>query len=641
LLAMTVGAEAQKFYNLTAEEVRVDSVLPRFGYVRSLTDDYADSIYTARVLYPEFIDMPAAQVENYKRLATELPPPFPELTQRIVFDRKRPSLAVSFCPVVYRDGRYQLLVSFMIEIQSRPRTATAAKAASPRRQTAAAERYADHSVLATGKWAKIRVAETGVHRLTDAVVRKAGFTDLSKVRIYGYGGNLRSELLDGDDLIEHDDLQEVASCYVGGNRLFYALGSVSWQSNDASRRTRNPYSDYGYYFITQGDDAPTILSESEFLASFYPSADDYHSLYEVDGYAWMQGGRNLFDAKQVVVGSPQSYSLAGNTNATAGKLTVNVSAGSTSAVQIAFNDSVVGTVNIHITSEYDKGGEASLTCDVGSFAAQNTVTLTVVSGGPARLDYASMTWDKPRNAPDLTSSTLPAAEFVGNIANQDLHADTPCDMLIIIPASQKLRSEAERLQTFHSEKDGLRVRILPADELYNEFSSGTPDASAYRNYLKMLYDRAETEADLPKYLLLFGDCVWDNRMLTADCRNLNADDYLLCFESENSFNKVKCYVDDGYFCMLDDGEGAAPLYQDKLDIAVGRFPVTSQDDAKTMVDKTIAYANNTNAGAWLNTLMFMGDDGDNNEHISAADNLADLVASTYPGFNSKRRARSS
>ena len=106
-------------------------------------------------------------------------------------------------------------------------------------------------------------------------------------------------------------------------------------------------------------------------------------------------------------------------------------------------------------------------------------------------------------------------------------------MVIIIPTSQKLLKQAKRLKTYHETHNGLRVNLVPADELYNEFSSGTPDAGAYRRYLRMLQDRAEgNEADMPKYLLLFGDCVWDNRMLTSDCKRLNPDDYLLCFERE-------------------------------------------------------------------------------------------------------------
>lgn len=259
----------------------------------------------------------------------------------------------------------------------------------------------------------------------------------------------------------------------------------------------------------------------------------------------------------------------------------------------------------------------------------------MLSGGPARLDYVSMAWNKPFAAPDLTAS-FPVPQYVYNITNQDLHADGPADMVIIIPTSQKLKSEAERLKEFHETHDALRVRIVPADELFNEFSSGTPDASAYRNYLKMLYDRAATEADMPKYLLLFGDCVWDNRMLTSDCRNLNADDYLLCFESENSFNEVSCYIDDGYFCMLDDGEGENPLLRDKLDVAVGRFPVTTESDAKVMVDKVINYVTNANAGAWQNTMMFMGDDGNADIHMRDVNDVADLISSLHPGYNIKK-----
>ena len=72
-------------------------------------------------------------------------------------------------------------------------------------------------------------------------------------------------------------------------------------------------------------------------------------------------------------------------------------------------------------------------------------------------------------------------------------------MVIIIPTSQKLLKQAQRLKEFHEQHDGLRVTIVPADELYNEFSSGTPDANAYRRYLRMLSDRAQSEADMPKY----------------------------------------------------------------------------------------------------------------------------------------------
>lgn len=636
LLVQGVCAGAQRFFNLTAEEVRIDSILPHFGCSVPLNDNHEDSVYTVGLLYPEFIDMPKSQVEKYKQLCDTVPPDMPRIAQRIVYSRKRASLDVAFCPVVYRDNHYQLLVSFMLDITAKADENASSKKRGAKRQTSSAARYAEHSVLASGQWAKIRVSSTGVHRLTNEVIRKAGFSDLSKVRVYGYGGNLRKEILDGDDIADHDDLKEISTCVMDGSKLFYAKGPVSWDSEKSTVRTRNPYSDYGYYFITQSEETPMTLDEESFLASFYPSADDYHSLYEVDGYAWYQGGRKLFDPNQISVGESQSYTLVNNTNAAAAQLCVNVSAETRSTVQVAFNDSVVGTINIVLSDSYDKANEASRVYKVSNFKDYNIVTLTAVSGSPVRLDYASIAWDKPFDAPSLASSSVPQAEYVGNISNQDLHADGQYDMVIIVPTSQTWLDQAERLKTLHGEKDGMRVRILPADELYNEFSSGTPDASAYRNYLKMLYDRAATDDDMPKYLLLFGDCVWDNRMLTSDCKSLNADDYLLCFESENSFNQVKCYVDDGYFCMLDDGEGGSPLYRDKLDMSVGRMPVTTEADAKAVVDKTVNYANNTYAGSWQNTLMFMGDDGNNNEHMIAANELADMVIEQYSGYNVKK-----
>ena len=121
----------------------------------------------------------------------------------------------------------------------------------------------------------------------------------------------------------------------------------------------------------------------------------------------------------------------------------------------------------------------------------------------------------------------------------------------------------------------------------------------------MLYDRAATEADLPRYLLLYGDGAWDNRLRCAEWSGYDADDLLLCFESDNSFSSVNCFVSDDFFCLLDDEEviqeGSAFL--GKPDVAVGRYPVRTLEEATVMADKTIGYAANDHAGAWQNVLL--------------------------------------
>ena len=642
VLLVSMPSGAQRFFNLTSAQVSVDSVMPSFAYTLPLPADYSDSVYTATILYPEFIDMTAMDIANYHKLSSASLPALPVLSQAVVTDRKRPMLRMSFCPLVCRNGKYQILVSFMLKVEaSARRVARQAKMAPS--LTSKSERYAAHSVLRTGTWAKIRVPASGVYELTRSLIRKAGFSDLNRVHIYGYGGNLQDEVLDGNTLTATDDLHEVATCTVNGHRLFYAKGPVSWSSNDALRRTRNPYSDYGYYFLTENDSALATVDSTTFINSFYPSADDYHSLHEVDGYSWYPGGRNLFDPTPVAAGNSQTVVLTHPEGTTTGKFSVSVTAGSAMTAQVSINGKVVGNLSVAVNDEYDHGNESRNTYSeaVNGASLIDTVTIKVLSGGPMRLDYVSAAWDKPKAAPDLRSS-FPAPEYVYNIANQDHHADSEADMVIIIPTSQKLLTQAKRLAAFHEQHDALRVNIVPADELYNEFSSGTPDANAYRRYMKMLYDRAQTEDDQPKYLLLFGGCVWDNRMLTSDCKGLNPDDFLLAYESENSFNAIYCYVDDGFYTYLDDGEGTnlgtgdRGQKLDMSDVAVGRFPVTTEADAKVMVDKTIRYVENANAGDWENTLVFMGDDGNNNIHMRDAEEAAATVQALHPAYRIKK-----
>ena len=630
---LSLNAQAsQRFFNLTYDQVRIDSVLPRFTYSLPLADNYADSVYQVSIVYPEFMEMSRADVARYKRISDAPLPAMPAIRQFVSFDRKRPTLVVSFLPLVFRDGRYSILASFMLKVESFA-TAYAKPRSGILPTRTAADRYARQSVLAQGRWVKIRIPASGVYQLTESMIRKAGFTDINKVHLYGYGGHLQREVLTESDLIQYDDLREVPLCVVEGKRLFHGKGPVSWASKGASRRLRNPYSDFGYYFLTQSDTPSSTVDSTTFLRDFYPSPDDYHSLYERDAFAWYQGGRNLFDPEAVPAGQTKTILLPKPSQPQHGTLSVAVTAGMKSEVEISLNSRKLGTLSI-LLGEHDKANEQHASYPFESLGNVDTLKIKTISG-TVRLDYASIAWEKPFPAPWFKGNDFPVPQLVRAIHNQNRHADGQADMVIIIPSSRKLKAQAERLKAFHEQKDGLRVNIVAADELYNEFSSGTPDANAYRRYMKMLYDRA-TPGDIPRYLLLFGDCLWDNRMLTSAAKGLDPDDYLLCYESENSFNAIECFVDDSFFALLDDGEGGALQTRDLPDIAVGRFPVSTANEAKIMVDKTLDYATNANAGAWQNTLMFMGDDGNNNLHMDDANTAAEETAKQHPGFLVKK-----
>ena len=632
-------AAAQCFFDLTAEQVKIDTLLPRFAYSHKIGCNYRDSIYDVTIEYPEFVDMTEADVRRYKAITSDSLPAMPVVTSKIGVERKQGSLDVSFIPLVFRDGKYQKLVSFKLNIVAKAAKTSMRRVSSRASVASAASRYAEHSVLNSGRWAKIRVPSSGVYQLTDELVRRAGFSSLERVRIYGYGGELQPEALTGDYLTETDDLKQLPTCTVGGRRLFYARGPVSWSSSND--RVRNYYSDYGYYFLTESDEPAATLDSAAFASSFYPSGDDYNTLYEVDDYAWYQGGRNLYDSQVLPLGTACDYQLSSPSTSGRGSVRVVLSAYGASSATVSVNDSVVGTINISSSGEYDAMRVSSGQYSVSNLTSSNKITITETSGGTMRLDYIALHSNEPKEAPRLSSASFPVPEYVYNITNQDLHAHGPADMVIIISTSQHLREQAERLAALHEQADSMRVRIVPADEIFNEFSSGTPDATAYRRYMKMLYDRAETEADMPKYLVLFGDGAWDNRMVTQGWRGYSPDDFLLCFESDNSYNHIDCYVSDDFYCMLDDGEtiqdgNSRYSCYGKPDVAVGRFPVRTATEAGIMLDKLEQYMSNANAGAWQNTIVLMGDDGNNNVHMVTADRVANMVMADHPQYNVRK-----
>lgn len=628
LLTCIITVQAQKrFYNLTAEELRIDSSLPNVAYSVPLPYNYQDSTYTLSIRYPEYIDMPASDIRKYKAICKDInTEKNPKIQHSISIDKKRATFVAHISPIVFRNGKYQYLVSFLADLKSSPVN----KAKAKRLANSKAERYAEHSVLANGKWAKIRVSSSGIHQLTASTIKNAGFSDLSKVKIYGYGGYLVPEVLDDEYLREYDDLKEIPTCTVGDKKLFHAKGSVYWDSNDSRVRVRNPYSDYGYYFITQNDNEPLTCTEEELLNTAWPTPDAYHTLYEEDNSTWMYGGRNLFYNEKIESGkTSKNYIInipEGNTKA---ELTLSVTANARTEIKIYLNGKELGSRTISLVAN-DLANGFTDTWNVENLHGNDTIIIKNVSGGTARLDYISLCYESAKAAPVLATDNFPAAEYVKKITNQDLHNDKDFDMVIIIPTSKKLLTQAQILAKHHADHDGLNVRIVPADQLYNEFSSGTPDVSAYKRYMKMLYDRSDS-LHAPKSLLLFGDCTYDNRMLTPELKSASLDDYLLCYESENSFSSVDCYVSDDFLTYLDDEEDIS-TFAGLPDIGVGRFPCTTDSVAEVLVNKTINYALNTNAGSWQNTIMFLGDDGNNNIHMNDVNDVAEQTINNHPGY---------
>ncbi len=221
-------------------------------------------------------------------------------------------------------------------------------------------------------------------------------------------------------------------------------------------------------------------------------------------------------------------------------------------------------------------------------------------------------------------------EAIGEIAPQNLHALDFPDMLIIAP--EMFLSTANRLANYREEHSNLEVVVADIEHIYNEFSSGTPDITAIRNYVKMFYDRAESDvAKMPRYLLLVGDASYDYKNIGRHLEDLNI---IPSYQSLESVLTIQTFCTDDYFALLDDGEGARMNANTLgLDIALGRLPVSSLEEAEAVVDKIIRYDSKEALGAWRNDIAFIADDEDGNLHFRQAERHANRLSKWEEEYN--------
>jgi hypothetical protein len=218
--------------------------------------------------------------------------------------------------------------------------------------------------------------------------------------------------------------------------------------------------------------------------------------------------------------------------------------------------------------------------------------------------------------------------LIGPVANQNLHGEGFHDMVIV--ADPSMLSEAKRLAQFRNSINGLRVFVTDPLSIYNEFSSGSTDPAAIRNFLKMLYDRAgNNNLNRPKYLLLFGGTSFRYKEQPSAKKNL-----IPSYQTLSSLDPLTSYVSDDFFGYLDDADDIntnlpAPL----LDLAVGRIPARTLSQAKMVVDKIINYQTQSDFGPWRNEITFVADDEDFDLHFKDAEAHAAIIEQEQKVWN--------
>ena len=577
-----------------------------------------------------------------------------------------------------------------------------------------AHTYTSQSVLQSGKWVKIRVAQTGVHCMTYDELAAAGLNP-ANVRIYGYGG---APLYQDFRLAKYDDLPSVAfymnkgadGVFNSGDYiLFYAQGVDRWDYTDSHFvHTRNPYSTYGYYFLTDNVGEQQLipmadeLTDAAFEANTYTAymVHDLDSLNLVDVAGKAGCGREFYGERfsslrrSATIAFPFHDVVAGSDLDIRCRVAGTSSAASTFTMAVGSNSYSCTTDAIAVKDNYTfavtneaKGADRFTLPANGTGAQQFKLTFTnSASGSRGYLNFVEMTatcrlvmngqqmlitnidhlgqtgntrytlsgasadvqlWDISdqtaikRIPAVLNGSTLTFVGYnskrqtilavkpgtsvgwlkptvVGSVPNQNLHALSNIDLVIITP--EAFLSAARTIAKAHEQYDAITTAVVTDQQVYNEFSSGAPDATAYRWIMKMLYDRATNLTQRPKSLLLLGDGSFDNRKLLLT----SAPNILLTYQAQNSENEVKAYASDDYFGFLDDNEGSSDVSA-TMDISVGRLPVRDAETAAGVANKIVTYIRNENPGKWRQQLLFSADDGDGNMHTEITDAAAERV----------------
>lgn len=234
-------------------------------------------------------------------------------------------------------------------------------------------------------------------------------------------------------------------------------------------------------------------------------------------------------------------------------------------------------------------------------------------------------------------------EIIGRQSNQNLKgtvlANGNVDYLII--TNNQFLGEAHRLANLHTSHNSLNVKVIPLEAIYNEFSSGQQDIVAIRNFIRYVYHAG---GQTLKYVNLFGDASTDYLdRIPNNTNQVPIYHYLynqLQVSSSSNHNDWSTFATDDFFGMLDENEG---LFNYStyvgVDVAIGRMPVNTPQQARAAVDKIAHYLSNNNVGRWKNVYTALADDvdavWDSGLQVSLNE-MADELAANKPYINVKK-----
>ena len=206
-------------------------------------------------------------------------------------------------------------------------------------------------------------------------------------------------------------------------------------------------------------------------------------------------------------------------------------------------------------------------------------------------DQQTMTLTKTLPADTLTHfllfkpESIPAIENLSFVGNKNFsrlrNTDPGAEHLIIGPMEFSTASQPLVEHRGNS-------RFIPLQDIYDEFSGGNSDPIAIRLFIQ--WTREQWDNPHPAYVLLMGDGDYDYRNLSGRSRILVPTIEVGVLDAYATDDRLAAY------------NGVLP------EVALGRFPATSEQEVTDFVSKILAYETEPVPGIWRQTLTLVADD---------------------------------
>lgn len=184
----------------------------------------------------------------------------------------------------------------------------------------AAVSFKSNSLLSSGYWVKVKVGETGIYELSYETLKSFGFSEPSKVKVYGWGGNVSPE---GFVVAYADDMVQMPVMHEGEKLYFYGVGVLGEKISRYGQTSGylysitepNPYSSESFYFLTD--------SETE-APSYVTTVDNSDQIPEVE--EWKEVGTAFWRHEQELLNPTLSGKnfLGENIKALGGKISFDL-----------------------------------------------------------------------------------------------------------------------------------------------------------------------------------------------------------------------------------------------------------------------------------------------------------------------------